>query len=74
MTKDEAYDILVNYGVATEDEVELVTNINGYNPQALLDILYVRTGNRSFDQWANENDLTDDFSDTGIDLTEIEYY
>lgn len=73
MTKDEAYDILVDYGVATEDEVELVTNINGYNPQALLDILYVRTGNRSFEQWAYENDLTDDFADAGIDLSEIDY-
>ena len=74
MTKDETYDILVDYGVATENEVELVTNINGYNPQTLLDILYVRTGNRSFDQWADENGLTDDFADAGIDLTEIDYY
>ena len=74
MTKDEAYDILVNYDIATEDEVELVTNINGYNPQTLLDILYARTGNRSFEQWANENDLIDEFADAGIDLTEIDYY
>lgn len=73
MTKDEAYDILVDYGVATEDEVELVTNINGYNPKTLLDILYVRTGNRDFLQWANENELVEEFEEAGIDLEDIEY-
>lgn len=44
------YDFLVGYGFATEDEIQLVTAINGYNERTLRDILYVRTGYNSFDQ------------------------
>ena len=45
---------LVDYGVATEEEIQLVTSINGYNEQALLDILYARTGYRTFEQMLDE--------------------
>lgn len=40
------FDYLVNYNIATEEEVNLVTSINGYNEETLNDILYVRTGYR----------------------------
>lgn len=55
--------ICVN-AIATEDECRLVTDINGYNEDSLLDILYVRTGLRSIGQayeeglWV-ENELLD---------------
>ena len=51
---DEAYDILVGYEIATEDEIRLVCSINGYNIETMEDILYVRTGYRSFDQLLEE--------------------
>lgn len=41
---------LIETGIATEDEVILVTNINGWNVEALEDILDVRTGYKHFDQ------------------------
>lgn len=47
---DNLWETLVDYSIATEEEIRLVTNINGYNEQALLDILYCRTGYRSFEQ------------------------
>ena len=51
MTNDEFFDFLVEYGIATEEEIRLVTAINGYNEETLNDILYVRTGNRSVEQF-----------------------
>ena len=41
---------LIETGIATEEEVILVTNIKGYNVEALEDILDVRTGYKHFDQ------------------------
>jgi len=47
----ELWDNLLAYEIATEEELKLVTSINGYNAESLLDILYVRTGYRSWDQY-----------------------
>ena len=57
MTNDEFFDFLVEYGIATEDEIRLVTDINGYNEETLNDILYARTGNRSVEQFLEEIEL-----------------
>jgi len=54
LTTEEMHDKLVEMGIATEEEVQLVTSINGYNDEAMLDILYARTGYRNFDQMENE--------------------
>lgn len=48
---DEIYDYLVDYNVATEDEICLLFNINGRSIDTLNSILYARTGLRSFEQW-----------------------
>lgn len=47
---DKLYDMLVEHGVATEDEVNLVTSINGYNQETFEAIMYARTG-RNFEQF-----------------------
>ena len=47
---DELYDYLIDYQIATQEEINLVTKINGYNLDSLEDILYVRTGYRSLEQ------------------------
>lgn len=44
----------VDNSIATENECRLVTDINGYNEQAFLDILYARTGLRSIEQAYDE--------------------
>ena len=54
MTLTQMQDYLIDYKIATEQEISLVTSINGYNEDAMLDILYVRTGLRSFEQLIEE--------------------
>lgn len=51
MELNEYYNYLVEYGIATEEEIDLVTSINGYNEESLDDILYVRTGYRDLEQY-----------------------
>lgn len=48
---DNIYDFIIEYGIATEDEINLVTSINGYNESALNDIIFVRTGYRDMEQY-----------------------
>jgi hypothetical protein len=49
-SRDEVFDFIVENGIATEDEVRLVTSINGYNGKSLSDIIYVRTGYHNIEQ------------------------
>jgi len=58
---DEYYDYLVDYNVATEDEISLLFNINGRSIDTLNSILYARLGLRSLEQWRE------------IELNEYEY-
>tara|TARA_R100001129_G_scaffold164435_1_gene130628 strand:+ start:566 stop:799 length:234 start_codon:yes stop_codon:yes gene_type:complete len=48
--RDNLYDYLVEYGHATEEEIRLVTSINGYSLDSLESILYSRTGYRTLEQ------------------------
>lgn len=47
---DVIYSTLVEYEIATEEEIQLVTNINGFNLETFEGVIYVRTGLNSFDQ------------------------
>lgn len=38
------YDFIRDNEIATQEEIELVTQINGYNEDALNDIIWCRTG------------------------------
>lgn len=51
MSLNEIYDYLVSTGIATEEEIQLVTDINGWNEEALNDIVYARTGYRDMKQY-----------------------
>jgi len=46
----EIYDYLVDFGIATEKEIRLVTSINGTTEDSLNAILFCRTGYRSVEQ------------------------
>lgn len=50
------WDYLVNNGIATEDELQLITSINGYNIDTLNDVIYVRTGYRNFETLSEEDE------------------
>ena len=57
MTREEEkrYDTIVEYSVATEAELDLVKCIvSGSWTEIIDDVIYARTGYRSFEQWAEE--------------------
>lgn len=54
MDKNEIWEELIDRGIATEEELQLVTDINGYNEETLMDVLYARTGYRNFEQMEDE--------------------
>jgi hypothetical protein len=39
------------YHIATDEELELITNINGLNIEALNNVIYVRTGYHDISQF-----------------------
>lgn len=49
MDKNEMWDKLEELGVS-EETIRVVTDINGYSEETMLDILYAVTGYRNFDQ------------------------
>lgn len=48
LSVDDMYSILLDFNVATQKELNLVTSINGFNEESFYAILYVRTGLRRF--------------------------
>lgn len=53
MTLSEMWDKLMEMGVS-EETLQVVTCINGYNEETMNDILYATSGYRSFDQLEEE--------------------
>jgi len=49
-TFNEIYDYLIEFEIATQDEINLVCSINGNTIQNLNDILYCRVGYRDIEQ------------------------
>ena len=47
---EEIWDYLVEYGIATPEELHLVTCINGYSEDTMESVIYARTGYRSLEQ------------------------
>ena len=56
MTKtiEQIWNLLIDYNVATQDELELVTSINGYTIDTLNSIIYARTAYRNLEQLMEE--------------------
>ena len=48
-TIEEAWETLLEMGVS-EQTLQIVTSINGYNMETMNDILYAHTGERSFEE------------------------
>ena len=49
MALNEMWSALVDMGV-TEQTLDIITDINGYNEETLCDVLYAYAGYRDFDQ------------------------
>ena len=52
--KAKVWDYLLETKIATENELQLVTNINGYNEETMNDIIYSKTGYRDLEQLESE--------------------
>jgi len=47
----ELFNLLLEYRIATEEELKLLTCINGWKIKILNDVLFIRTGYRDLDQF-----------------------
>ena len=56
ITRLDLWDAIVEHGIATEEEIELVTAINGFNDNALNDIIYVRTGYKNIEDFLEDKE------------------
>ena len=54
MNLNKYYDNLYLNNIATEEEIQLITNICGWNLETFNSILYARTGFNSWDQYENQ--------------------
>jgi len=48
---DFAWDFCLDHEIASEQELNLVTKINGFNWETIMDVIYVRTGYRDIEQY-----------------------
>lgn len=56
-TIEDIYELMIEYNIATEEEINLVTCINGYNIESLEDIIFVRTGYHNIDDCLMETEV-----------------
>lgn len=47
---EDVWGLLVDMEIATDEELQLVTSINGYNIDTLNEVIYVRTGYHDIEQ------------------------
>jgi len=48
---EQLWEKIIEYGIATEKELQLVRYINGYNIDSLNSVIYARTGYRDIEQF-----------------------
>ena len=58
MSTEEKYDFLINNGIVSENALNLVTMIDGFNDKTLDDALYCLTGEHSFEDFATDLNRT----------------
>ena len=52
----ELYELIIEYGIASEETLNVITNINGYSIETLNDVIYCVTGYRNFNQLNEVNE------------------
>jgi hypothetical protein len=53
---NDVWGLLIDGGYFTDDELQLITNINGYTIETLNDCIYSRYGFRSYEQMTDGDD------------------
>lgn len=56
MKVEEAWDYLIETGLATEQTLQIITSINGYSLDTLESVLYATAGYRNFNQMSDEDE------------------
>lgn len=56
MELDEIIDYVIENDIATQEEVNLVTGINGYSEETVNDIIFYRTGYQDIEQYLESED------------------
>ena len=51
---DGVWDYIIECGIATQEEMELITHINGYSIETLNSVVYARTAFNTVEQFYNE--------------------
>lgn len=51
MEINEVWDYIIDFKIATEEELQLITHINGYNIESLNDVIYCRTTYHDMEQY-----------------------
>ena len=51
MSNLEYYHKLIDYSIITEDALDTICNINGFNTETLDDVLFERVGYRDWEQY-----------------------
>ena len=54
MTTEKMWNTILEYSIATKEELMLVTDISGYNKRTLNDVIYFRTGYRNIEQFLEQ--------------------
>ncbi len=58
--ENDFYNFLVEYGIATEDELDLVTNCYGFTIDTFERVLYYQEGYRTMEQYLGTEDEEDE--------------
>lgn len=58
-TESLLWDFIEQNNIATEDELQLVSSINGFTEESMMDIIFARTGLRSVEQCLAEGYVAD---------------
>ena len=56
MNLEEYYNYLIDYELVSEEALDIITNVNGYNEKTLDDVLYCVSGYRDIEQYLEYED------------------
>ena len=57
MNLGQYYDYLIDYELVSEEALDIITSINGYNEKTLDDVLYCVSGYRGIEEYLEYEDI-----------------
>lgn len=54
---DTIWDLFLDYSICSEETLQVITSINGYNLETLKDVLYATVGLRSLEQFVEQYEI-----------------